>query len=91
MMVCQWTRRLLRANRRRRPRATSAAADAMWSSGFWYPPDLIFVDSLGDQRDDDLDAAFNTDALVVVHDANHIRLPDGVSLTAGRGVWIGHG
>lgn len=56
------------------------------------PPDLVFVDSLGDYRDADIDHWLGTGPLVVVHDANgYDRLTGGVRLTAGRGVWIGKG
>lgn len=62
-------------------------------------PDLVFVDSLGDYRDRDIDHWFSyrngcghPDPLIVVHDANgYTNLPGvGIHLSAGRGVWIGH-
>jgi predicted O-methyltransferase YrrM len=57
-------------------------------------PDMVFIDSLGDYRSEDL--AFWLDyeprPLLVVHDANRdYDLPLGARLGAGRGVWMSGG
>jgi predicted O-methyltransferase YrrM len=55
-------------------------------------PDLVFIDSLGAYRDEDIHfwIAYDPRPLLVVHDANRrgYDLPPGARLEMGRGLWM---
>ncbi len=69
-------------------------AEVRQGRSLWFvgrQPDLVFIDSLGDYRREDLEfwLAYEPRPLLVVHDANRdYDLPEGARLASGRGVWM---